>query len=1062
MNLKKLVEAVFARSSNWMMTKGENLFKRGLVSKVSSKKIDKIYHIYGTVINENKRNKNNTHIKINLSNTELEEANCDCDNFQENSKYNKTFLCEHIIGTTYMFYNMAQRNIRVKKDDSEETCKNKPANIILSKFKNYGETDKAINIDIKLNHIRNSSQEYFEAEFKIGKNNLYPINSLEDFIESRIKGTNLFISNEFTYNPMLDSFSSEAEKLVDFIQEYVLISKVLCGGNLSSSFQIVKGRWLRILPKTLRRFLEIIHNKKIVLKYKSLEYHTKILIRELPISFTLKEGRDGLILTTKKKFPIPLTSDGDVYLYDRQVYLPSITQREIYKVFYDYLTRDGSIVFNKDAEVFQELISVLSKISRDINLDESVKSFSSMLLKPKFYLHKELDIIHCEVKLNYGKESIDLSKDSKDKSSIIRDFKKEEKIEMELERLRFIKRDNRFLFIGDDEELYNLLRNGGKILGSIGEIILSSGFKDIKLCNSSFIESSIIEDENGFLNFFFNLADVAVEEFKSIFAAFNENKPFYKTKDNNFIDLEDDGIRNFLNLIEILRGGTDIEENSLKVHRNKAYYIKNSNVAIFDKKDILNTISNKLINLDSLDYNVPKDLNAILRQYQEIGYKWMKTLAYLGFGGILADEMGLGKTIQTIGFLLSERETKSLIVTPTSLIYNWKDEFEKFAPNLKVGIVHGNKEERIKVLDNKEQYDILLTTYGTLRMDFTQYESVFFDFCIIDEGQNIKNPLAQSTEKLKKINSKVRFALTGTPIENNLTELWSIFDFIMPGYLYSREKFQQKFINKGEENLDQLKSLIRPFILRRLKQDVLKELPDKIEKKFLVEMTQGQRQIYKSYMKSIREGIKRNKGNRIAIFSYLTKLRQLCLDPSLIMDDYLGGSGKLKIAIGLVQDGINEGKKILLFSQFTSVLKKISEVLKEAEINYLYLDGSTNATERVKLVKEFNESSNVNIFLISLKAGGTGLNLTSANLVIHFDPWWNPSIEDQATDRAHRIGQKNVVEVIKLVAKETIEEKIVALQEDKKELINNVMTGEIESGKLLNTLSEEEILDLFN
>nr|WP_242568082.1 DEAD/DEAH box helicase [Clostridium botulinum] len=423
--------------------------------------------------------------------------------------------------------------------------------------------------------------------------------------------------------------------------------------------------------------------------------------------------------------------------------------------------------------------------------------------------------------------------------------------------------------------------------------------------------------------------------------------------------------------------------------------------------------------------------------------------------------MGLGKTIQTISFLLSEKGAKSLIVTPTSLIYNWQDEFQKFAKTLNIGVIHGSKEERMKVLDDKEKYDVLLTTYGTLKNDFQLYKDIIFDYCIIDEGQNIKNPLAQNTDSVKRINSKVRFALTGTPIENNLMELWSIFDFIMPGYLYSEERFQEKFIDEVETNIDKLKTLIRPFILRREKKNVLKDLPHKIEKKFLVEMTTNQERIYKAYMKSIKEKLKNNKEDKITIFSYLTRLRQLCLDPSLIIDEYKGGSSKLRIAMELVQEGVDEGKKILLFSQFTSVLKNISKLLEKEGIEYFYLDGSTNASERIKLVNEFNKNSNVKVFLISLKAGGTGLNLTSANLVIHFDPWWNPAVEDQATDRAHRIGQKNLVQVIKLVCKGTIEEKIIMFQDDKKELINNVMNSDLKSGNLINTLSKEEILDLF-
>ena len=316
---------------------------------------------------------------------------------------------------------------------------------------------------------------------------------------------------------------------------------------------------------------------------------------------------------------------------------------------------------------------------------------------------------------------------------------------------------------------------------------------------------------------------------------------------------------------------------------------------------------------------------------------------------------------------------------------------------------------------------------------------------------------------VKELKAKVKFALTGTPIENNLIELWSLFDYILPGYLYSKRKFQEKFI-KADKGSKELKKLIKPFILRRLKNDVMSELPDKIEKRFLIEMTEEQKKVYKAYVDDVKVKMKEKDftNDKITIFSYLTKLRQLTLDPSILIEGYTGGSGKIDVTVELVEKFIKEKHKILLFSQFTSVLDSIKKVLEAEGIEYFYLDGATKASERVQLVNEFNASDKVKIFLISLKAGGTGLNLTSADVVIHFDPWWNPAIEDQATDRAHRFGQKNVVEVIKLIAKGSIEEKIIKLQESKKEIINEIMSGNYTNGGFLSSLSADEIKELFN
>ncbi|PIH03178.1 DEAD/DEAH box helicase [Clostridium combesii] len=1096
MNLRELVDIVFIKCSKSVKMEGNKIYKNGLVSDVKSKRINNIYNIYGKVKNENKSNDYYTHISINTSKGILEKTKCSCDDFIENSVYKEEFLCPHIIATIYKFYDLAIKSFKDKANKKEEKSETMLGNTILNEIAKYKNLKEKLNISIKLEHINNDSLDYYEAQFKIGKNNMYSINSLEDFIYGRIQESKVFINNELVYNPKIHYFSEEDEKVIKFIEEYVLINKEIFKGDINLLFQIVNDRKIIILPSTLERFLEIIQCKTIKFKYEYIDYNTKIIHKDLPISFTLKEKEENFILTTKKQFPIPLTSKGEVYFYDNNLYISSKIQRQLYKPFYKHLKKQEKILFSKDVKTFQELIVVLNKISKAITFDEGVKKFVSTLIVPKFYFYKELEQICCQVKLYYGQEYFELINDPKEKNLsnfikinlppaikeglyinnikcenfreedlgdevIIRDLEKEEKIVKELGKFRFIKGENRFLFTGTENDLYNFLSKGLKRFRNIGEVILSDSLKSLNLYGLASIEFNITETSEEWLNLSYNIGNVSKKEFKNIFKAFRHNKNFYKTKDNNFIDLEDNEVKSFLSLLEDLSSNGNVSGDSFKIHKNRAYYIESRGSSFIKEKDLIQNISSRITNINDDHYEVPKKLNATLREYQIAGYRWMKILSNMKFGGILADEMGLGKTIQTISFLLSEKEIKSLIVTPTSLIYNWQDEFQKFAETLKIGVIHGSKEERMKALDDREEYDVLLTTYGTLKNDIQLYKDITFDYCIIDEGQNIKNPLAQSTDSVKRINSKVRFALTGTPIENNLMELWSIFDFIMPGYLYSEERFQEKFIDEVEANIDKLKTLIRPFILRREKKDVLKDLPHKIEKKFLVEMTTNQERIYKAYMKSIKEKLKNNKEDKITIFSYLTRLRQLCLDPSLIIDEYKGGSSKLRIAMELVQEGVDEGKKILLFSQFTSVLKNIAKLLEREGIEYFYLDGSTSASERIKLVDKFNKNSHVKVFLISLKAGGTGLNLTSANLVIHFDPWWNPAVEDQATDRAHRIGQKNLVQVIKLVCKGTIEEKIIMLQEDKKELINNVMNSDLKSGNLINTLSKEEILDLF-
>ena len=573
------------------------------------------------------------------------------------------------------------------------------------------------------------------------------------------------------------------------------------------------------------------------------------------------------------------------------------------------------------------------------------------------------------------------------------------------------------------------------------------------------ITLDISQSRNGYMGMKLDIEGVDSNEYRDIFSSYKNNNRLYRMKNGAYLDLKDKDIEQAFKLIDILNIYNDFD--NMKIPNNKAIYleklIEDEDLSFVNGSKYVSNVVKKFDKVKSKNYEVPKDLNATLRDYQVSGFEFFKTLSNYQFGGILADEMGLGKTIQTIAFLLSNKDKKSIVITPTALIYNWKNELEKFAPTLKVGLLHAAKSERGKILDNIDNYDVILTTYTTYKNDIDKYKNINFDYCIIDEAQNIKNPDAIITKAIKNVNAKVKFALTGTPIENNLMELWSIFDFIMPGYLYNKSKFKSIFVN-NDKNIIELKNLIKPFILRRTKKEVITELPDKIEQKIIIDLEKEHKRAYKGYVNLITRKIKENNQDNITVFSYLTKLRQLCLSPELMVKNYQGKNSKLDVLINIINDSSDE--KILVFSQFTKVLEVIGKRLNEENISYSYLDGKTSAKDRVKLVEEFNTNNN-KVFLISLKAGGTGLNLTSANIVVHFDPWWNPAVEDQASDRAHRIGQKNVVNVIKLIAKGTAEERVINLQETKKELIEDVINGNLDNSSTLKNLSKDDIIDLF-
>lgn len=479
--------------------------------------------------------------------------------------------------------------------------------------------------------------------------------------------------------------------------------------------------------------------------------------------------------------------------------------------------------------------------------------------------------------------------------------------------------------------------------------------------------------------------------------------------------------------------------------------------------------------MEDNDFEIPGELDNILRGYQKQGFLWIKTLKANGFGGILADDMGLGKTLQVIAFLLSEWKESGenpgrpwLIVCPASLVYNWKSELERFAPALPVYTAAGNVKEREELLKRVEAQGkgVVITSYDLLRRDILLYEKMSFACEVIDEAQFIKNHSTQASRAVKQVSAGFRLALTGTPVENRLSELWSIFDFLMPGFLFAYRRFREELetpvVTGGdEEAAERLHRMIRPFVLRRLKKDVLTDLPDKIEKNMVAVLEDEQSSLYDAHVQRLLAVLSKQTeqefaGKQIQVLAELTKLRQICCDPGLLFEGYAGGSAKMQLCLELIRNAAEGGHKVLLFSQFTSMLERLKQELVKEDISFYALDGSTPKLKRLELVESFNKDE-TQVFCISLKAGGTGLNLTAADIVIHFDPWWNVAVQNQATDRAHRIGQQNVVTVYKLIAKGTIEEKIVSLQEKKKELADKILGGE-EMG--MASFTKEELMDI--
>ena len=1023
-----MLDLILLSGSKISRIEGKRLYQNKLVSDIKGKKIESIYHIYGKVKDEKIDKYYNVHIKVDLRNKKMAGGNCSCEDYIENKNLHRDFKCKHMMAVAYKFYMLAKKD--KKKKGTKEPIK-------IEKIQ--------VRIEPRLKAIKENGIEKYIAEFWIGDNSLALMKSINEFIYCMENKRFLSLNDNFVYNPHKHILNEEAERIISYINKKI--------SSKDSKEKRIIGRYFEIKAQDLKEFLMLLeNNKSIFFNYDYVNYKAEVIKEMLPIHFNIKLKEEKISVTTTNKMPIPLNNSLEVFLYDRKIYLPNEEQIKFLKVIYKPLMDKGQVILANNEENLVKILRILSNITEDISLGEGVKRLVTSLIKPEFYFTKVNDDIYCKVDINYSIGKITLLKDI-NKLSFIRDNIYEEKIVMEMEKLKFIRDDSKFKFIGEDEDIYNLLSIRFKELLKEGKVYLTKDFKDIRLIKGKDLEYSFIEEDEGY---YFKVKGFTLKELNSALHDMKNKKGFYKTKNNNYLDLKDKTVIRILNILDSL----DISDDNITIDKNNMLYIneslKNQGTAFDKGEETIKEIDKGLSNRKQRE--VPDDLNAKLRNYQVEGFNWLNEIANLKVGGILADEMGLGKTIQIIAFLLSQKGKKSIVITPTSLIYNWRDEFNKFAPSLNVGIIHGDKKNRVVMME--KDFDVIVTTYGLIKNDYEYYKEKEFDFCIIDEAQNIKNSKAQNTKYVKAIKAGCRIALSGTPMENNLMELWSIFDYIMPGYLLSEAKFKEKYLK--EDMHDELKELIKPFILRRLKKDVIDELPNKIEKKFMVEMEKNQKAVYQSYIKEVRQKLYSGEDNKITVFSYLTKLRQLCLDPSLILDDYVGRSAKIEAALNIVNMAIAENRKVLIFSQFTSVLQKLGDELSEKNIGYLYLDGSTKANKRVEMVKEFNESEDLKIFLISLKAGGTGLNLTSSDLVLHFDPWWNPAIEDQATDRAHRIGQQNIVEVIKLIAKDSVEENIIRLQEDKRELINKVISGEEIGSNVIGKLSRDEIIDLFS
>ena len=913
-----------------------------------------------------------------------------------------------------------------------------------------------------------------KISFYVGLDKLYKIRKLNSFLNALKQGEKIELGKSFTFSSNIHTFGDEENEFIKFIQ--------LIAGIYESTGKIIDDTGLSLSSDALITAFELISKcdkYKITKNKNTLESKLIVSDLNLPIEFSKSENR-YVIDFEKWQEIIPLTKDFRIVFYEKNIYVVSPEQAGVAKTFYDAaktLNRTSITLQVDDKTKIVENIMPKLRYLSDLSVDSGIRQdiiITDLIIKIYLELSEE-KFIKANVVFSYDDVEFNHFANEKPECNnkvLLRDKRKENTFILSAAKMGFTA-ENGYLYIKNPNKIYEFLSENLNILAKNAEIYFSKDFDSLKIISPEKTYGKVSINSGDLLEFDINIDDIPAEEISDVLLSLREKKHYYRLKNGNFVNLQTKALNKLDEITENIRVKSE-SLSKINIDLSGAMYVstQEDDLFVIKREKSFEKILNDLKEPQNGKFKVPKCLEGVLRQYQVEGFKWLKTMAHYGFGGILADEMGLGKTVQTIAFIISEYKTKkipSLIIVPTSLLFNWQAEFEKFAPGYKIKVVYGLPEERKDILENTDDCVAVVTSYGLIRKDIKAYSKRKWAYCILDEAQHIKNSNTVNAKSVKQIKADGYFAVTGTPIENNLAELWSIFDFIMPGYLFSRAKYRKLYevpiIKKNDPDAtSMLLKHINPFILRRLKSAVTKDLPEKIETYSISELEPQQKMLYSAYALKAKEDVinlasqKGFEKSKIEILAIITRLRQLCCHPSLFVENYDGGSGKLNTLLEIVENGIASGKRILVFSQFTSMLDIIADMFRQMGITYFYLDGSTKSAERVEMCNAFNMGQR-DVFLISLKAGGTGLNLMGADTVIHYDPWWNPAVENQATDRAHRIGQTKVVQVIKLVAKGTIEEKIQNLKEKKQQLISSVLS---EGGSGISSMTLEEIKELFD
>ncbi len=873
---------------------------------------------------------------------------------------------------------------------------------------------------LEITRLNNSYMCYLEL--KIGNSeNRYIVKSIPELIKNVDLSLDYQYGTKLRFNHDINNFDLVSQNLLDLLLSMYSISGTIrllpIQALLASKIiDIYKGYYINILLK--EGYSELLNNEYLI----SDEYNDIKLKVDNNMKLISEFNRDNTLFLSNRMYYINNNTISKVNL-DRN-------ELSLAKFGLNNNGMDLSIVKEKFSE------EVLKRFKNQIEVSDDVKKdfrISVLRIDAKFDIIYDFKLI---VKLYFYKDDKEILY-KEDLSSV-------DRIHLEslinyLFNLGFV--------ISDDNSKEMILDDGGivvsffkmdfKDLKELCNVYLSEDIKNKRLLNVSSVSINV-KYENDIFNAFLSDSTYSQEELYEILRAIRQKKKYVLLSDDKIVDLDNEEA----NLLYSNVSDLGINERecfksvTVPVYKALASYAKANNINL---DDYIKEIHNDIVTFKDKKIKLP-NVNANLRKYQIEGFNFMHILDSHNLSGILADDMGLGKTLEVITLFLSNDKVKpSIVVCPKTLIFNWVSEIEKFAPNLRFKTILGNKNERLDIITSikNDEKIIYITSYDSLRNDIYLYKDIMFNFIILDEAQYIKNVFAQKSKSVKELMGKTRFALTGTPIENNIGDLWSIFDFLMPGYFPELNKFMARYQN----NMEALRKVSSPFILRRTKKEVLNDLPDKIETIISCPMSKSQKMAYDAYKLEAKETLD-NGGSAMDVLPLLTRLRQICITPTLFTTNYPSDSGKLDMLYKMINDLINEGHKILIFSSFVEALNVIAEHLSTNSIMFHMLTGKTDIYSRKEYVNDFNSINDYKVFLISLKAGGTGLNLVSADTVIHLDPWWNISAENQATDRCYRIGQTRTVNVYKLVQEDSVEERIIELQNTKKDVIDKVISND--------------------